>query len=268
MQSVTAIEVLVIGGGPAGQKAAIQAVKAGKKVALVEQDRTVGGGCVSRGTIPSKSLREAALRAIEVEKSSTLFASEKRTGVELADLMSSVESIVDAHAAYMGRQLERNGVRLVHGRARFVSPREVVVRSPTGSAQRFNAELIVIATGSRPRSPPDVPVDHDHILDSDSILSMHALPESLCVLGGGVIACEYASIFANLGVKVTLIDKAERPLAFMDPELVKKLAGALERCGGRVIGGQPVPKVEFDGVSHVVAKLASGEEIRAERMLV
>src|SRR5882757_8309632 len=126
--------------------------------------------------------------------------------------MTRLDQVVKANVAYLGRQLERNSIHLLHGRARFVSDRQLEVLSVDGRRRQLTAGAIFIATGSRPRTPPEIPVDHENILDSDSILSMLYLPGSLTVLGGGVIACEYASIFAHLGVKVTMIDRTPRPL--------------------------------------------------------
>ncbi len=164
--------------------------------------------------------------------------------------------------------MERNGIRVFHGRARFVSDRVVEVQSVDGSQRRIEAATIFIATGSRPRTPPEIGIDHENILDSDSILSMLYLPASLTVLGGGVIACEYASIFAHLGVSVTMIDRADRPLKFIDAELVGKFVGDFERSGGRFLGERNIGSVEWDGVSKVVTRLATGEVIESDKMLV
>jgi NAD(P) transhydrogenase len=261
-------DVLVIGSGPAGQKAAVQSVKAGRRVAMVEQEATVGGMCVHRGTIPSKTLRESALQLSRLRRSAAMLDFTLKPGLEVASLMQRLDQVVTAHVAYMGRQMARNGVNLFHGRARFLSDRMVEVLALDGSARRLTAETIFIATGSRPRTPAEIPVDHENVLDSDSILSMLYLPASLTVLGGGVIACEYATIFAHLGVEVTMIDRADRPLKFMDAELVTKLVSDLERNGGRFLGGRTIGSVEWDGATKVIARLTSGEVIESDKMLV
>ena len=258
-------DLVVIGSGPAGQKAAIQAVKAGRRVALVEREAAVGGACVHRGTIPSKTLRDAALRATAPPVDAD---AEIAPDVEVKSLTTRLEHVVRAHAEYMGRQLQRNGITYLHGRARFAAPNEVVVRSLDGSSRTLAAALFVIATGSRPRAPGDVPIDHENILDSDSILSMLYLPSSLTVLGGGVIASEYASVFAALGVKVTMIDRADRPLKFMDGELVGKFVQAFQRAGGTYIGEQSIGGVRFDGVSQVVTTLSDGRVVTSDKLLV
>jgi NAD(P) transhydrogenase len=167
----------------------------------------------------------------------------------------------------MGEQLQRNDVTEWHGRARFVSPHALEVLAPDGSQRQVSGEIIVIATGSQPRTPPEVPVDHEHILDSDSMLSLMYLPASLTVLGSGVIACEYASIFAALGVQVTIIDRYERPLGFLDAELTQRFVHSFEAHGGRFLGQQHVLNVAWDGLSTVVTTLAGGCTIRSEKLL-
>jgi len=164
-------------------------------------------------------------------------------------------------------QLQRNGVTQWHGRARFVSAHEIDVLAPDGGHRQVIGEVIVIATGSRPRTPPEVPVDHEHILDSDSMLSLIYLPASLTVLGSGVIACEYASLFAALGVQVTVIDRHERPLGFLDAELTQRFVRSFEARGGRFLGQQRVMNVAWDGLSTVVTTLATGATIRSEKLL-
>ena len=220
-------DVVVIGSGPAGQKAAIQAAKAGRRVAVIERDRQVGGSCVHTGTIPSKSLREHALR-------------QRVRHVDLMDepiqsLLDGVGATIAAHDAYMSAQLERNHIRLMRGRANFTAPNELAIRRIDGSNAVVRAGIIIIATGSRPRTPPHLAVDHEHVLDSDSILSLAYLPRSLLVLGGGVIASEYAATFAALGCKVTQADQYERPLGFLDPELTSFYVDELRRNGGEYI---------------------------------
>src|SRR5207253_2836283 len=152
-------------------------------------------------------------------------------------------------------------------RARFVSAHEIDVLAPDGSHRHVTGEVIVIATGSRPRTPPEVPVDHEHILDSDSMLSLTYLPASLTVLGSGVIACEYASLFSALGVQVTVIDRHERPLGFLDAELTQRFVRSFEARGGRFLGQQRVMNVAWDGLSTVVITLVTGATIRSEKLL-
>jgi NAD(P) transhydrogenase len=260
-------DIVVIGSGPAGQKAAIQGAKANRRVLVIEQGARVGGACVHHGTIPSKTLRQSALSLLHFKQDyADIVPLTLREDLEVACLMSRLEQVVQAHEHYMAEQLARNGVEQWHGRARFLSPQEIAVLSLDGISRRVTGDIMVIATGSRPRTPPEVPVDHEHILDSDSLLSMLYLPASLTVLGAGVIASEYASIFASLGVQVTMIDRGERPVSFLDPELTARFVQSLEATGGRFLGQCEVASVAWDGMASVVTTLKSGETICGEKL--
>lgn len=262
--SSSAFEVIVIGGGPAGQKAAIAAAKAHQSVLLIDKEPAAGGECVLHGTIPSKTLRETAMRFRVLHD---------RLGVELpgdrkmATLLSRLDAVVDAHRQFMTAQVERNGITFWHGRARFLDPHQVEIRGVRGERRVAHGRQILIAAGSRPRTPPEVAIDHEHLLDSDSILSLPFLPRSLLVLGGGVIACEYATIFASLGTAVTIVDRADRPLAFLDPELSAELVARLRaQPGCSYRGGRKVERAVFDGAEAVV-QLDDGSELRSEKLL-
>jgi NAD(P) transhydrogenase len=253
-------DVVVIGSGPAGQKAAIQAAKAGRRVAVIERDRQVGGACVHTGTIPSKSLREHALRQ-RVRQVNLMEA-------RLQSLLDGVGGTVAAHDAYMAAQLDRNDITLLRGRASFVSANELTMRRIDGSQSSIHAPIIIIATGSRPRVPPKLPIDHEHLLDSDSILSLAYLPRSLLVLGGGVIASEYASMFAALGCQVTQADELDQPLAFLDPELTGFYLDELRRNGGEYLPNVEAVNARFDGISRVRTEFRDGRVIVTDKVLV
>ncbi len=268
MSSSSSYDLIVIGSGPAGQKAAIQGAKAGKRVALIEQNREVGGACVYQGTIPSKTLRESALQMVQFLQATDVFEFRMRDDVKIATLMTRLDKVVRAHGAFMAEQVARNGIERFHGRAKFVSDREVNIKQIDGTTPTISGNMIVIATGSRPRVPNNIPIDHEHILDSDSILSLVYLPKSLTVLGGGVIASEYASIFALLGVDVTMVDTADRPLKFLDPELTDQFCLAFEKTGGHYYGEQKIHSAEWDGFSKVLTRLENGETLESEKMLV
>jgi len=260
VSEVQSFDVAVIGSGPAGQKAAIQAAKAGKRVAVIERDRQVGGSCVHTGTIPSKSLREHALR-------------QRVRHVDLMDepiqsLLDGVGDTVAAHDAYMAAQLERNHIVLLRGRASFVSAHELALRRIDGSQGTLRAPVIIIASGSRPRTPPHLRIDHEHVLDSDSILSLAYLPRSLLVLGGGVIASEYAAMFAALGCKVTQADQHDQPLSFLDPELPKYYVDELRRNGGDYIPRADAVATKWDGISQVRTEFKDGRNILSDKVLV
>lgn len=256
-------DFVVIGSGPAGQKAAIQGAKAGKSVCLIETEARIGGMCVHRGTIPSKALRESALRYKNAHK---LLGIEQPT--QLPPLMASVDKIIEKHDAYIAHQLQRNFIEHIHGRASFLSNDVVKVTSPGGKNEQIRGHHIFIATGSVPRQPEQIEIDHEHVMDSDSILSMTYLPESMVVLGGGVIACEYAAIFASLGVQVTLVDRFPLPLGFLDEDLPARFIAEFEANGGRFLGKENILKGYFDGVSATVVELESGKTVSAEKMLV
>lgn len=261
-------DIIVIGAGPAGQKAAVQGAKAGKRVALIERERGIGGSCVYRGTIPSKTLRESALHLDRLKRAGEALQFNLKPDTQISTLLSRLDQVVQAHDLFMSKQLRRNGIALLHGRARFVNARTIEMQTVDGASQQFTADTIVVATGSRPRNPNDIPVDHEHILDSDSLLSMLYLPQSLTVIGGGVIGCEYASIFALLGVEVTLVDRAPYPLQFMDKELVDQFVRGLEHHGSHYFGESQITNVRWDGVTHVVTTLKNGTIIKSEKMLV
>jgi NAD(P) transhydrogenase len=261
-------DFVVIGSGPAGQKAAICAAKAGQRVLIVERERTVGGACVHHGTIPSKTLRETvvALRGL-ARRSGGAIAADYAQGGEVAALMTRLNEVVQGHEEYIAAQLHRNQVEIAHGHARFLSDHTLEIRMPRGERRVVSARFIILAVGSRPREPKGVPVDHEHILDSDSILSMTYLPRSLVVLGGGVVSSEYASIFAGLGVAVTVVDTNPRPMAFLDPELTDAYLAQLEACGGRYLGGRKIETVRHDGFGSCEVTLSSGETIVADKVL-
>ncbi len=265
----TFFNLLVLGGGPAGQKAAVQGAKAGARVLLIDEGHSVGGECVRRGTIPSKTLRETAVALTGFrQRSGGVIDVQLREDLELESLMKRMHQVIEAHERYLGEQLARNGVTVWHGRARFESPRDVLVSSVDGTTRRASAPATVIATGSRPRTPPNIDIDHEHVFDSDSLLSMPYLPRSLTVLGGGIIGSEYASIFAALGVEVHLVDKRDAPVAFLDSEITSRFRAGFERNGGRFLGGRDVVRVEWDGLASVVTELDDGEELRSEKLLV
>lgn len=260
-------DIVVIGSGPAGQKAAIQGAKAGKKVAIVESDRFLGGHCVYRGTIPSKTLRQNAVRISEVRNHQDLFNFKVCDGLAMESLITNMEFVTQSHNDFIKDQIVRNGIDHFHGKASFVNKNTISLKTPGYVAQDIYSKNFIIATGSFPREPDNIPIDHEHIFDSDSILSMVYLPQSLVVLGGGVIASEYASIFLALGVNVTMIDRYEKPLGFLDEELTDAFVESFNANGGRFIGKVNVVSVRFNGIDKVVTKLSNGEVIGSDKVL-
>lgn len=260
-------DLVCLGAGPAGQKAAIQAAKAGHRAAIIEQDARIGGACLMTGTIPSKTLREQALRFSRLRQQAHALSVSLDSAAPLSALLSGVEDVVVAQDRYLRDQLLRNGIRLFRGRGRIERPGALVVEALDGSCTTLSAHAVLIATGSRPRHVAAVPVDHERILDSDSILSLGYLPQSLVVLGSGVIACEYASIFAALGTCVTMVDKAAEPLGFLDPKLRAAFLCAFTDAGGTYLGGEEIAGAASDGFAGVDVRLGSGRILRGDIVL-
>jgi NAD(P) transhydrogenase len=225
--TATHYDFIIIGTGPAGLSAAMTAAKSGKKVLVLEKEGSLGGVCVNTGTFPSKTLREAVLyltghlkRKVFEEDSCSIEDAE----ISMEKLKQRLYNVRIEEQAIITCQLERNGITLIRGTARFVDSHTVVVTSlQDGRETRATGERIIIATGSHPRNPPDVPFDHETILDSTSILNIKQIPTSMIILGGGVIGSEYATIFAALGVKVTLLDRGDKLLKFLDHEIIEEL---------------------------------------------
>lgn len=259
-------DVIVVGSGPAGHGAALAARRAHRRVVILEQEKLFGGACVTHGTIPSKTLRETALAISSfLKKSANVFKVEANPTMQVVALMRRVNQVVSANERIVAAQLKRSGVENRHGRVRILDETTVGVRDVRGKEERLSAPILVIATGSRPRNPPELRVDHEHVLDSDSILSMAYLPRSLAVLGSGVIACEYASIFLALGVDVTIIDR-NRGLGFLDRELSARFTDSFRDRGGKTLFGRNVASIEVEPTEGVHLKLDDGTAITTDKV--
>ncbi|MGO9660985.1 MAG: FAD-dependent oxidoreductase, partial [Acidimicrobiales bacterium] len=209
-------DLLVIGCGPGGQRAAIAAAKLGRRAAVVEKRDVVGGVCVNTGTIPSKSLREAALYLTGLSQRDLYGQSYRvKEDITMEDLTRRTHHVVAREIEVVRDQLARNRVALHQGTAQFIDEHTVAVRTGAGE-QRLSAEKVIIASGTRPARPPTVEFDDLHVFDSDGILGLREIPRSMVVVGAGVIGIEYASIFAALGTKVTVIEQRDRMLDFCD----------------------------------------------------
>src|SRR5438105_13635592 len=218
-------DLVVIGSGPAGQRAAIQGAKTGKRVALVERREVVGGVCVNTGTIPSKTLREAVLHLSGYRERGVYGASYAvKQNITIDDLLCRADHVIRHELDVTRHQLARNRVELYSAAASFAGPHTLLLRLADGRGVRdVTAKKIVLATGTEATQDPRIPIDGKRIFLSDDILTLDRLPRTLAVVGAGVIGCEYASIFAALGVRVTLIDKRSRLLPFVDSEIVEAL---------------------------------------------
>jgi NAD(P) transhydrogenase len=257
-------ELLVIGSGPAGQKAAIQGAKLGRKVAVVER-RELGGVSVNWGTIPSKTLREAIVYLTGMAHRATYGASYRvKEEITMEDLRLRTEQVMGREVEVVRDQLLRNHVQIVVGSARFLDPHTVVVSA--AEERRLTAERIVIAVGTRPARPPAVEFDDRTILDSDGLLRLDRVPASALVVGAGVIGIEYASMFAALGVKVTVVEKRPRLLDFCDAQIVEGLQYHLRDLGVVFRLGEEVTAVDrHDGGA--LTHLASGKRIASDVVL-
>jgi NAD(P) transhydrogenase len=224
-------QMLVIGSGPAGQKAAIQAAKVGKKVAVVERKRVVGGICINTGTIPSKSLREAVLFLSGFRQRNLYGASYRvKNDITFEDLSLRCDHVIKAEQEVIKHQLIRNHVDFITGAATFLDAHRIVVQQDTESTEH-TADFVVIAVGTEPARPAEIPFDGTSIIDSDGLLTLKELPRALTIVGGGVIGCEYASILATLGIPVVLVERRSRLLEFVDSEIIEALQYQMRSVG-------------------------------------
>ena len=252
-------DMLVIGSGPAGQKAAIQAAKLGRRVAVVECLQVVGGVCTNSGTIPSKTLREAVVYLTGMAQRSMYGESYRvKDDLKIDDLMWRTQTVIGREVDIVRNQLARNHVHMLNGEAHFDDPHTVVV-TLGNDERRVTAEQVVIAVGTRPARPESVRFDERSVLDSDGILNLPAIPDALVVVGAGVIGIEYASMFAALGTKVTVVEQREHLLEFCDRQVTEALQYHLRDLGVTFRFGDAVVGVEaHDGgtITHLQQRQA------------
>jgi NAD(P) transhydrogenase len=259
-------DVLVIGSGPGGQKAAIAAAKLERRVAIVERRDMIGGVCLNTGTIPSKTLREAILYLTGLDQREMYGQSYRvKDEITIADLAARTSHVVSRETDVVRNQLTRNRVTILTGTGSFADPHTVDIDND-GRGQRATADKIVIATGTRPARPPSVEFDERTVIDSDGIAHLERVPRSMLVAGAGVIGIEYASMFAALGTKVTIVEQRERMLEFCDVEVVEALKYHLRDLAVTFRFGETVSSVEArpDGA---IATLLSGKKIPADTVM-
>ena len=260
-------ELIVIGSGPGGQRAAIQAVKAGKRVALVEKQSTVGGVCINTGTIPSKTMREAVLHLSGFYDQSFYGANyHAKDHITMADLNFRVQRVIENEVSVIGDQLKRNGVDLIHGTGRFTDPHHIRVENNNGFSE-LEGEYIILATGTKPAVNPKVPINGRNIINSDQILAMPQVPRTLIVVGGGVVGVEYACMFATLGVRVIIVEKRPRLLEFADTEMVEALSYHMRDRRATMRLSEEVESVQELPDGKVAANLVSKKRIIADALL-
>ncbi|HEX9291204.1 MAG TPA: Si-specific NAD(P)(+) transhydrogenase [Anaeromyxobacteraceae bacterium] len=261
-------DVIVIGSGPAGEHGAVQAAFYGKRVALVEKEAVPGGASANTGTIPSKALRETAL-AIQQARSRDAHGIEFRVSeaVTVPELMGRRGLVTAREHSRIRARLTNAGVETFRGVASFVDPHTIRITIADGTSQDVSGDIVLLATGTRPSHPSQYPFDHQRVYDSDSILMLDTVPRSLAVLGGGVAGCEYASIFAALGVHVSIIDSKPRLLPWLDAELSLAMQDLFALAGIDLHQQTRANKVEV-GERDVLVTLADGSRVVAEKVLV
>ncbi len=261
-------DLVVIGSGPAGQKAAICAAKMRKKVAIIERKRTIGGVCVHTGTIPSKTFREAILYLSGLRQR-TFYGRgyALKENISMRDLVFRADSVMAREIEVIKAQLRRNRVTVFEGDARFVDAHSVEIGNDDGYTL-VRSKYFVIACGTRPAHDAQIPIDGQRIFDSDQVHELQELPRELVVVGAGIIGLEYASMFAALGVKVTLLDQRATLLDFVDREIVESLCFQLRQLGTVFRLGEKVVSVGFDGDrERIFAKLESGKTVNGQALL-
>jgi NAD(P) transhydrogenase len=260
------VDMVVIGSGPSGQKAAIQAAKLGKSVIMVEKEEDPGGNSLYSATIPSKTFRESILTLTRFYE--RRFSAKCDIGnVTIQDLNNRLHRVIEGEKELVLRQLRKNGIRVIRGDASFEDPYHLNILDFEGRLHfRIESKIFIIATGSRPRNPKDVPFDGKIILDSTTLLSINEIPKSMLVLGGGIIGSEYASFFAALGTEVTVIDRKENMLPLLDTEIGVHLQTALTDIGLKFKGNkEPIEIAKKDGRAYV--KFKDGTSLQADVLL-
>ena len=261
-------DLVVIGSGPAGQKAAVQAAKLSKRVALIEKAPQLGGTSLNTGTLPSKTLKDTIeyLQGLG-RRGLPQLGAELTRRLTLPDLMARKDQVIETEIRVVGDQLQRNKIEILQGIASFIDPHTVRVTRLDGAADQIRASVIVLATGSRPRRPAEIPFDDVIVCDSDSFLRTTKHPASIIVIGGGVIGTEYASMLGAFGITVTLIDRRNQMLRFLDQEIAQTLEAQMQKNGVTIRLGQEHLDVGIDASHRPVVQLHNGDIVTADMVL-
>ncbi len=261
-------DLVVIGSGPAGQKAAVQAAKLSKRVALIEKATQLGGTSLNTGTLPSKTLKDTIeyLQGLG-RRGLPQLGAELTRRLTLPDLMARKDQVIETEIRVVGDQLRRNKIEILQGTASFVDPHTVSVSRSGGTVDLVRASVVVLATGSRPRRPAEIPFDDVIVCDSDSFLRTTKHPASIIVIGGGVIGTEYASMLAAFGITATLIDRRNQMLRFLDQEIAWTLEAQMQENGVAIRLGQEHLDVAIDGSNRPAVQLHNGEIVTADMLL-
>ena len=249
-------DLIVIGGGPAGEKGAAKAAQYGKRVALIEREPHLGGAGINTGTVPSKTLRESALYYSGLRQRGLYGIDYSlKENLTIKDFMYRERTVVRKERKMVAEHIDEHNISLIHGEASLKDRHTVLIKS--SKSEEISGKIILIATGSSPHHPPDIPFDHELICDSDSILDMKRLPKTMVVVGGGVIGTEYASIFTALGIPVTLIEPRGRIVSFADSEIGQRLTDQLRKLGLNFIFNDRMSTIEARG-DHIHLTLEKG----------
>ncbi|PCK10157.1 MAG: Si-specific NAD(P)(+) transhydrogenase [Alteromonadaceae bacterium] len=259
-------DVLVIGAGPAGEAAAISAAKNGMSVGVVDAQSELGGNCTHKGTIPSKALRNAVKQVIQFSSQQIFRSMGQAKNLGYPDILDAALAVIPKQVALHAEFFSKNNIDVHCGYARFLGDNKIEVAGHDKQTILIRADHFVVTTGSRPYHPEDVDFTHERIFDSDTILTMRNTPRTLIIFGAGVIGCEYASIFAGLGIKVDLINSRERLLSFLDDEISDALSYHLRDSGVMVRHNETHEAVEASD-SGVTVRLNSGKRIKAQALL-
>jgi len=260
-------DLIVVGSGPAGQRAAIQGAKLGKRVAVIEKRDVVGGACVNTGTIPSKTMREAVIYLSGYTYHGIYGMNYRvKEKITMADLSFRVQHVIKTEIDVTRAQMSRNGIELLTGCGSFIDPNHIRITNSNGYND-FEAQFVILAPGARPASSPTVNINGKTIISSDQIMNLPEIPKTLIVVGGGVIGIEYVSMFAQLGVRVILIEKRPRLLEFADSEIVEALCYHLRDSRVTLRLGEEVQSVEEGPNGQVIANLESRKKISADALL-
>jgi NAD(P) transhydrogenase len=261
-------DLVVIGSGPAGQKAAVQAAKLSKRVALIEKAPQLGGTSLNTGTLPSKTLKDTIeyLQGLG-RRGLPQLGAELTKRLTLPDLMARKNQVIETEIRVVGDQLQRNKIEILQGTASFVEPHTLRVTRLGGTVDQIRASFVVLATGSRPRRPSEIPFDDVIVCDSDSFLRTTKHPATIIVVGGGVIGTEYASMLGAFGIKVTLIDRRNQMLRFLDQEVAQTLEAQMQENGVAIRLGQEHLDVGIDASNRPAVQLHNGEIVTADMLL-
>lgn len=256
-------DVIVIGSGPGGEGAAMQATKLGQRVAVVERFAKIGGGCTHWATIPSKALRHAIFQLTSVVNNKLFRDAGISVSLSFPELLRTAESVIERQVEMRLGFYERNNVPVFHGQARFRDPHTLEVCDQFGGKRDLTARAFVVATGSRPYRPPDIDFTHPRVFDSDTILTLGSTPRSITIFGAGIVGCEYASMFRNLELKVNLVNTRDKLLEFLDDEIIDALSYHLRDRGVIIRHREAYDRVELldDGV---ILHLKSGKQLKTD----